>query len=187
MYSIYIVISCAEATSNNANLDGIKFGLHADGKNCDEQMLNTRTEGFGEFIKHRFILGSYALSRDNQEKVFLRAQRVRRLLVNEMHRILDGCDAILMPCSDHVAPLIKDTNSVLTKTLDQDSLTIENCLTLANFSGMPSITVPCGFVDGMPIGVNIMGNIFEDEKVLDIAYGLEKITGLKNTFKKEDK
>ena len=187
IYSVYIVISCAEATSNNANLDGIKFGLHEDGATCDEQMLNTRTKGFGEFIKHRFILGSYALSRDNQEKVFLRAQRVRRLLVNEMHRILGECDAILMPCSDHVAPLISDTNSVLSTSLDQDNLTIENCLALANFSGLPSITIPCGFVDGMPIGINLMTELFEDEKLLDIAYGVESLLGIKNNIKKEDK
>lgn len=187
IYSVYMVISCAEATSNNSNLDGIKFGLHVDGTTADESMMNTRTEGFGEFIKRRFVLGSYALARDNQEKLFLRAQRVRRLLVERLHEILKDADAILTPCSDHVAPLIKDTTSVLSNTLDEDSLIIENNLALGNFSGMPSITVPSGLVDGMPVAVNLMGELFEDGKVLDMAYGLESALGFKNMMKKEDK
>ena len=187
IYSVYMVITCAEATSNNSNLDGIKFGLHVDGNSADESMMNTRTEGFGEFIKRRFVLGSYALARENQDKLFLRAQRVRRLLVEKLHEILKDADAIFVPCSDHIAPLIKDSTSVLSNSLDEDNLIIENILTLGNFSGMPSITIPSGLVDGMPVAVNLMSELFEDEKVLDIAYGLEKALGFKNMMKKEGK
>lgn len=184
IYAVYMVISCAEATSNNANLDGIKFGLQEDGKTADEVMMNSRTKGFGELIKRRFILGSYVLAKENQEALFLRAQKVRHKLVNELHRILKDFDAILTPFGDQIAPLIQSSSK---EVITCDKVVAENHLSLGNFSGMPSITIPSGFVDNMPVAVNIMGEIFEDEKVLNIAYGLEKVLGYKNLIKKEDK
>jgi len=89
IYATYMVLSCAEATSNNANLDGINFGNTQDGNSIDEVVINTRTKGFSELIKRRFILGSYILSKENQEKMFIKAKKIRRLIVNDILRILD--------------------------------------------------------------------------------------------------
>jgi ribonuclease R len=89
IYPTYIVISCSEATSNNANLDGIKFGPRASGNTYQEVMTNSRTQGFGELIRRRFVIGGYSLEKENQNELFVRAQRVRRLIVNAFNDILE--------------------------------------------------------------------------------------------------
>lgn len=94
IYATYIVISCAEATSNNANLDGIKFGPFKGGKTYQEVMFNARTAGFSELIKRRFVIGSFALMRENQDELFIRAQRNRAKIVEAANEILKDYDAI---------------------------------------------------------------------------------------------
>jgi aspartyl-tRNA(Asn)/glutamyl-tRNA(Gln) amidotransferase subunit A len=98
-YATYIVISCAEATSNDANLDGIKFGPYRGGKTYQEVMYNARTAGFSELIKRRFVIGSYCLMRENQEELFLRAQRNRAKIVEKVNEILKDYDFIYVPAA----------------------------------------------------------------------------------------
>ena len=95
IYPSYMAISCAEATSNNSNLTGIPFGNRQDGKTPDEVMINTRTNGFSELIRRRFVIGSFILQKENQEKLFLNAQRIRRLVVDKMNDYLKSMMLVL--------------------------------------------------------------------------------------------
>jgi len=172
----YLVISCAEATSNDANLDGIKFGYFQEGNTYVDSMIKSRSEGFSALVKRRFMIGSYALAKENQEKLFIRAQKVRRAIVNAVNSVLDDCDVILFPCSGDVAPL-RESKS---EQLSADYLIGENHLAIGNFGGYPSITIPSGMVNNMPVGVNITGKLFDEQGVLDAAASIEKILGIKN-------
>ena len=100
---VYMVISCSEATSNNANLDGIKFGPRiGEEKSYQEVMMKARTIGFGELIKRRFVIGSYSLLSSNKEELFIRAQKIRHLIVDKVNEVLSTYDAILTPCTGKV-------------------------------------------------------------------------------------
>lgn len=181
MLPTYTIIANSEATSNHACLDGVKYGTRVEAATPDEVMIASRTNGFGAHIKRRFILGNLALATQNQEKMFRKAQRVRRLIVEELNRIYDQYDLILGSTAGHVAAKIDEEE---TDRLTDEYLILENHLVLGNFAGTPSLTLPCGFVDGMPIGINIMGKLFEEQTVLNAAYALEKELGLKNKYAK---
>lgn len=174
IYATYMVLSCAEATSNNANLDGINFGNTQDGNSIDEVVINTRTKGFSELIKRRFILGSYILSKENQEKMFIKAKKIRRLIVNDILRILGTYDVIMLPASGNVAPLIEGDN---VDRLSDEYLLLENHMAIGNFGGLPSITIPCIQKDGLPIGMNLTGKPYQDKEVFNIAYAMEQMLG----------
>lgn len=173
---VYFVISCAEAGSNNANLDGIKFGVRKDGASYDEIMKNSRTEGFGELIKRRFIIGSYVLFAENKEDTFFRAQKARRLIVDAYNKILKDYDAVVAPAAPSIAPKFSDTSEKLSDTY----LIADNHLAIQNFAGLPSLTLPLCFKDGMPIGINVTTKKFEERKIFNICRDFEDIIGLKN-------
>ena len=173
---VYYVISCAEAGSNNANLDGIKFGVRKDGASYDEIMKNSRTEGFGELIKRRFIIGSYVLFAENKEDTFFRAQKARRLIVDAYNKILEDYDAVIAPAAPSIAPKFSDTSEKLSDTY----LIADNHLAIQNFAGLPSLTLPLCFKDGMPIGINVTTKKFEERKIFNICRDFEDIIGLKN-------
>ena len=183
IYPAYIIISCAEATSNNANLDGIKFGPRGEGNSYQEIMINTRTKGFSELIRRRFVIGSYSLLRENQEELFLRAQKARRLIVNEINKVLETYDAIYLPASPTTAPLFEGTSD----KLSNEYLVADNHLAIANFAGLPSITLPLGFSDGLPFGVNLTCRAFKEKDMFKMAQDVENITGLKDLVAKEDR
>lgn len=175
----YLVISCAEATSNNANLDGIKFGLRkGNEKTYQEVMMNARTEGFSELIKRRFVIGSYSLFKDNQEELFLRAQKARHMIVDKVNEVLDIYDAIYLPAvSTPKNPFEGGTSDKLSSTY----LMAENHMAIGNFGGLPSITLPIGLdKDNFPFGANLTAKAHQDAKLLQIAYNLETTTNLKN-------
>lgn len=178
----YTIIANSEATSNHSCLDGIRYGNRQEGETPDDVMINSRTNGFGAHIKRRFILGNLALATENQEKMFRKAQKVRRIIVEELNKIYDDYDIILTPNCGSVAPLVDEAND---DRLSDEYLILENHLALGNFAGTPSLTLPSGFVDGMPIAVNVMGRLFEEQTVLNTAYALEEELGLKNQFKRE--
>ncbi len=178
---VYLVISCSEATSNDACLDGIRYGIREEGETYIKSIINTRTKGFSELVKRRFVIGSYCLKAENQEKLFIRAQKVRRLIVDTFNKIFEECDCVIFPASGDVAPLIKGASD--DEKLSSKYLIGENHLAIANFGGFPSITIPSGFINEMPIGINITGKCFDDQKVLDIASGIENTLGLKDLVK----
>ena len=179
----YTIIANSEATSNHSCLDGVKYGDRQQGDTPDDVMINSRTDGFGDHIKRRFILGNLALATENQEKMFRKAQRVRRLVVDELNKIYENYDIIIAPNGGGVAPLIDEAAE---DYLSDEYIILENWLCLANFAGTPSISIPSGFVDNMPVAVNISGRIFEEQTVLNVAYALEEALGFKNQYKRED-
>ena len=169
IYPSYMAISCAEATSNDANLNGIHFGVRGEGKTPDEIITDARTKGFSELIKRRFIIGSYILQRENQEKLFLNAYRVRRLIVDRVDELFKKYDAIIMPAAAGIAPKFDEKSD----KLSDEYLILDNHLCIGNFGGYPSITIPSGFINKMPIGINITGRVKEDDIVLNIANKIE--------------
>ena len=182
IYPVYNVISCAEATSNNSNLTGIPFGNRVDGKNVSDIMMNTRTNGFSELIKRRFVIGSYVLQKENQERLFLNACRVRRLIVNRMNELFEKYDGLIMPTSGNIAPLFDDASD----KLSDEYLILGNHLVIGNFGGFPSISIPSGFVNDMPVSVNITGRAKEDSLVLNMANKIESLLDCKGMVAKDE-
>ena len=179
--SVYVVISCAEATSNMSNLTGIVFGPRAEGDNYIEMMKNYRTKGFSPLIKRRFVIGSYVLQAENKDRYFHNAQRVRRLLVDTWKNLFKDYDAVILPVGSGPAKHLDGSKDIL----DKDTQVLEEHLQIGNFGGFPSITIPDGFINGLPVGVNITGNCYDDENVLNIAYALESSMNYKGQIAKE--
>ena len=176
LISTYYIISNAEAATNNACLDGIKYGPRVDGKDYQEIMIKTRTNGFSEQIRKRFIMGSYALLSENQHDVFLRAQKCRRLIVNAINNVLKDNDVICLPAAPTTAPLFDKQFD----KLSDEYLLAENYLAIGNFAGLPSLTLPIGKINGLPFGLNITGRAFEEQTVFNTGLAIEYNTGLKN-------
>lgn len=174
---VYVCISCAEATSNMSNLTGISFGPRGNGENVMDMIKDYRTKGFSPLIKRRFVIGSYVLQKENQERYFLNACRVRRLIVDKFKSLFKEYDGFILPVGSGVAPLIEGLN----EKVDDDELAIlENHLQIGNFGGFPSITIPNGFINGLPVGINITGNCYDDQTVLNLSYALEDLMDYKN-------
>ena len=168
--SVYVCLSCAEATSNMSNLTGIIFGPRGKGDTYEAIMRDHRTKGFSPLIKRRFVIGSYILQKENQERYFVNAQRIRRLIVDKMKSLFESYDALVLPVSTGVAPYIDGSKDELNS---DDTAILEEHLQIGNFGGFPSITIPDGFIDDLPVGINLTGNCYDDANVLNIAYALE--------------
>ncbi len=174
--SVYVVISCAEATSNMSNLTGFIFGPRAEGDKYDEEMKNYRTKGFSPLIKRRFVIGSYVLQAQNKDKYFHNAQRVRRLLVDTWNKLFEKYDAVILPVGTGPAKKLEGSENSLTK----ETSVLEEHLQIGNFGGFPSITIPDGFINNLPVALNITGKCYDDINVLNIAYALESNMEYKN-------
>lgn len=177
MLPTYYLIANCEATSNHSNLDGIRFGVREKGDSMEEIMTHSRTQGFGPLIRKRFVIGSYGLFEENQEKLFRKAQKVRRVIVNELNRCLSEYDCLIAPASNDIAPKLDQASG---DELSAEYLVAENHMVIGNFSGYPSMTLPMGFEDGCPLGVNLTCRAFEEQMMFDIAKGIEDITGYEN-------
>ncbi len=173
VYPTYNIISCAEATSNNANLTGILYGPRSDKDNINDMIFDARTKGFSELIKRRFVIGSYVLQKENQDKLFLNACRVRRIIVDKINDLFKEYDGYILPTCGTIAPLLEDASDKLT----EEYLILENHLQIGNFGGFPSITIPCGYVNNMPISINLTGRAKEDSLVLNMAYHISNKLG----------
>lgn len=171
----YTVISCAEATSNYSNLNGIIFGPRKTGNSYQEIMKKARSEGFCSLIKRRFIIGSYALDKENQEKYFLNAKRVRGLIVKIMDELFKKYDGMIMPVGNGYIEKIGEDKIVE----DELEKAIDDLLVVGNFGGYPSITLPVSFVNNYPFSINITSMRKTDDKLLNIAYHTEKIIDYK--------
>ena len=172
----YLIANC-EATSNHSNLDGIRFGNAIKGETMEELMKNTRTNGFGSLIKKRFVIGSYGLFEENQERLFRKAQKVRRKVVDAMKECLKEYDAIMAPASDNPAPHLDDSSA---DELSANYLIVENYMAMGNFSGYPSMTVYMGSDHGLPLGLNMTCRPFEETTMFDFGKAIEEITGSKD-------
>ena len=174
--STYVVISCAEATSNMSNLTGIIFGPRGKGKNYIEMMKDYRTKNFSPLIKRRFVIGSYVLQAENKDRYFHNAQRVRRLIVDTWNNLFKSYDGVILPVSSGPAKHIDGELDIL----DKNTTALEEHLQVGNFGGFPSITIPNGFINGLPVALNITGNCYDDENILNIAYAIESTMNYKN-------
>lgn len=172
----YYIIANAEATANHSNLDGIRFGMREDGESVEDVMINTRTKGFCSYVRKRFVIGSYSLFVENQDKIFRKAQKVRRLIVNDLKQILDQYDVVIASAAGTIAPLVDESKD---SHLGADNNVAENHMVLGNFSGYPSITVPTGFSKGMPIAINMSAKAFDEQTLFNIGLAIEEETGLK--------
>lgn len=180
IFSVYRVIHSAESSSNMSNLTGIIFGPRGDGDNYIEMIKDHRTKGFSPLIKRRFVIGSYVLQKENQERYFKNAQRVRRLLVDSYKELFTKYDAIISPVGLGPAPKFSE----LSNKYDINTSALDEHLQVGNFGGFPSITIPSGFINDMPVGMCITGNCYDDVNVLNIAYELENNMEYKNQIAK---
>jgi len=179
--SVYVVISCAEATSNMSNLTGLIFGPRGEGYNYIELMKDYRTKNFSPLIKRRFVIGSYVLQKENKDRYFHNAQRVRRLLVDTWNKLFEQYDAVILPVGSGPAKHLDGSLDILEK----DTVALEEHLQVGNFGGFPSITIPDGFINNLPVALNITGACYDDANVLNIAYAIENIMNYKDQIAKE--
>ncbi len=165
----YQVISCAEATSNLSMYTGIIYGPRGNGSNINEMVKDYRAHGFSSLIKRRLVIGSYVLQKENQERYYLNACRVRQMIIDKFNELFTQYDGFITLASGGGAPLFDGKTEVLS-----NEAVLENHLAIGNFGGFPSITIPAGFINNLPIGINITGKVQDDVNVLNIAYALEK-------------
>ena len=175
----YYIITCAEASSNLGRYDGIRYGHRATNYDSLEDLfVNSRTEGFGSEVKRRIILGTYVLSSGYYDAYYKKAQKVRTLVKKEFDKAFEKCDVLLTPTSPNVAFEIgTKSNNPLEMYL------ADICTVSVNIAGLPGISIPIDVnSEGMPIGLQLIGNRFEEEKILNAAYALEKKIGFKEKF-----
>ena len=166
-----------------SNLTGIVFGPRGEGSTPFDMMKDHRTKGFSPLIKRRFVIGSYVLQSENQEKYFLNAKRVRRLIVDKMNELFESFDGMIAPVGTGVAKFLDNDKNILSS----DTSVLDELLQIGNYGGYPSITIPDGFIGKLPVGVNITGKVKDDANVLNIAYALEGTMEYKNQIAKEVK
>lgn len=174
---VYLIIANAEACANHSNLDGVRFGMREEGHDLEEIMINSRTKGFSSAVRKRFVLGSYSLFVENQEKLFRKAQKVRHVIVDEYKKILEQYDCVIASAAPTVAPHPEDS---VGEKMSDTYLVAENFMILGNMSGYPSLTLPSGFVEGLPIGINVTAKAFDEQNLLNICKAIEEETGLEN-------
>lgn len=174
----YYIIACAEASSNLARFDGIRYGYRAkDFEDSVDIYFKSRSEGFGEEVKRRIMLGTYVLSAGYYDAYYKKALKVRKLIKEEFDRVFRNYDAIVTPTSPTTAFKIGE------KTKDVLSMYLSDIYTVpVNMAGIPAISVPCGMVDGLPVGLQIMGNYFEEGKLFNLAYSYEQSTNHHKEF-----
>ena len=180
----YYIIACAEASSNLGRFDGIRYGYRAkDYKDLNELFKKSRSEGFGDEVKRRIILGTYVLSSGYYDAYYKKAQKVRTLVMNEFDKAFKKYDVILTPTSPTVAFKIGE------KTSDPLQMYLSDiCTVSVNIAGLPGISIPCG-VDSknMPIGMQLIGNKFQEETILNAAYTFEQKFKFREKYKPEFK
>jgi aspartyl-tRNA(Asn)/glutamyl-tRNA(Gln) amidotransferase subunit A len=173
----YYIIATAEASSNLGRYDGIRYGHRAkDFENLDDLYKKSRTEGFGEEVKRRIMLGTYVLSSGYYDAYYKRAQQVRTLIINEFNKVFENCDAIAIPTAPNTAFKFGE------KTENPVEMYLEDIYTVpVNIAGLPGISVPAGFNEenNMPVGMQFISKSFEEEKLLQIAYTFEQNVDLK--------
>jgi len=169
---IYYLVAPAEASSNLARFDGVKYGPRETGVNIIEMYKKTRSAGFGPEVKRRIILGTYVLSAGYYDAYYLKALKARTMLRNDYEKALTGCDALLSPATPTAAFLIGE------KTDDPLQMYLSDIYTVSvNMVGLPGLVIPCGFTKtGLPIGMQLIGRALEDGKLLGIAHQYQKET-----------
>ena len=172
----YYIVAPAEASSNLARYDGVKYGFRSKGKNLIDMYEKTRSEGFGNEVKRRIMIGTYVLSSGYYDAYYLKAQKVRRLIKNDFDEVYKKVDAILTPSTPSSAFKIGE------KTNDPVSMYLNDIFTVPiNLAGLPAISIPAGHDEkGYPFGLQVIGKAFDEQNILNIAYSLEEEINFKN-------
>jgi aspartyl-tRNA(Asn)/glutamyl-tRNA(Gln) amidotransferase subunit A len=170
--AVYYIVATAEASSNLARYDGMRFGFRADAKDLTETYRISRDEGFGAEVKRRIMLGTYVLSAGYYDAYYLKAQRVRTLIRNDFENAFSRADVIVTPTSPTTAFKLGE------KTQDPLQMYLSDIYTISvNLAGLPALSLPCGFDrQGMPIGMQIIGKRFDELTVLRVAHAYEQAT-----------
>ena len=167
---LYQVIALGEASSNLARYDGIRYGLKVDNfKNIDELYKNTRTIGFGSEVKRRIMIGSYILSGENADTYYYKALKLRKEMTDSFKNILSKYDLIIGPTNTDVAYKLGTKQDDALKSFYDDLLTIP-----VNMAGLPALSLPVGYKNNLPVGMHIIGNYFEEDKIYQLASFIEK-------------
>jgi aspartyl-tRNA(Asn)/glutamyl-tRNA(Gln) amidotransferase subunit A len=166
--STYYIIAPAECSSNLARYDGVRYGLRVERPSLTDTYMETRDTGFGAEVKRRVMLGTYVLSSGYYDAYYRKAQKVRTLIANEFAAVFDTVDALVSPTSPTVAFPMGDRDDPLSMYMcDVDTLP-------ANLAGLPGISVPCGFIDSLPVGLQVLAPRFQDSRVFQIAHAYEQ-------------
>ncbi|WP_338983266.1 amidase family protein [Spiroplasma endosymbiont of Othius punctulatus] len=175
---IYMAISYSEASSTLSNLQGVHFGKREDGSSYEEIIKNSRGANFSKVVKKRMLIGGYSLKSDNQDLIFLKAKKIRRIIVERIAEIYKSADIIVVPPSSGIAPKVDEVLKSHSGDSSGNDRVLGSILLLANFTGMPSITLP--FIkDNLPIGINLNANVKQDMLLLNFAQQVEDILKLK--------
>lgn len=168
----YYVIAPAECSSNLSRYDGVRFGYRCEHpQDLDDLYKRSRSEGFGEEVKRRIMVGTYALSAGFYDAYYLKAQKIRRLISQDFQQALQEVDVIIGPtCPETAFPLGAKTSDPITMYLS-DLYTIA-----ANLAGLPALSIPAGFCQGLPVGMQLIGNYFNEAKILNIAHQYQQVT-----------
>ncbi|PWR19441.1 Asp-tRNA(Asn)/Glu-tRNA(Gln) amidotransferase subunit GatA [Zavarzinia aquatilis] len=168
----YYIVAPAEASSNLARYDGVRFGLRVPGKDLTEMYENTRGEGFGKEVRRRILIGTYVLSAGYYDAYYSRAQKLRRLIANDFETAFETVDAILAPTTPSAAFASGEKADPLSMYLG-DVFTVT-----ANLAGLPAMSVPAGLsAEGLPLGLQVIGKAFDEAGVLNVGYALERAAG----------
>ncbi|MFT4869039.1 MAG: aspartyl-tRNA(Asn)/glutamyl-tRNA(Gln) amidotransferase subunit A [Colwellia polaris] len=169
----YYVLAMSEASTNLAKMSGMRYGLEFDPENYEDfndYFSEVRTEGFGEEAKRRILLGTYTRQAGYRDQYYIKAAKVRTKIINQYKEVFDEYDAVISPSMPNIAPKIKEAEEMKPSEIyAMDTLTVG-----PNLAGMPMISVPNGTSEDMPTGLHIVGNHFEEQKILDIAYSFER-------------
>ncbi len=171
---VYYLVATAEASSNLARYDGVRYGHRAtDARDLREMYSQTRDEGFGAEVKRRIMLGTYVLSAGYYDAFYLKAQQVRTLLRRDYEQAFESVDVVAMPASPTPAFRLGE------KTADPLQMYLTDIFTVsANLAGLPGISIPCGFAgERLPVGLQLMGRMFDEETILRVADAYERMTG----------
>ncbi len=170
--TVYYIIAPSEASANLARYDGVKYGFSfKEGRNAEDEMSQTRGRGFGAEVKRRIMLGTYALSAGYYDAYYLKAQKVRTLIRREFDAALEQVDVILGPTSPNVAFRLAE------KLDDPLAMYLNDLYTIpVNIAGNPGLSIPCGFADGLPVGLQLIGRMFDESTLLGAAHGFEQVT-----------
>ena len=170
--SAYYVIAPAEASSNLARFDGVRYGLRAQADDLVSMYTRTRHDGFGPEVKRRILIGTYALSSGYYDAYYGRAQKARTLIVREFDRVFAEVDLVVTPTSPGVA------FELGSKTADPLAMYLSDFFTVPmSLAGIPAISIPAGLSEGLPVGFQLAGPAFSENRILDAAYALERAIG----------
>ncbi|HEQ7447500.1 TPA: Asp-tRNA(Asn)/Glu-tRNA(Gln) amidotransferase subunit GatA, partial [Streptococcus pyogenes] len=170
--AVYYIIASSEASSNLQRFDGIRYGFRADdAKNLDEIYVNTRSQGFGDEVKRRIMLGTFSLSSGYYDAYFKKAGQVRTLIIEDFDKVFADYDLILGPTTPAVAFGLDTLNHDPVAMYLADLLTIP-----VNLAGLPGISIPAGFVDGLPVGLQLIGPKYAEETIYQAAAAFEAVT-----------